>query len=157
DAKTRRTFARNPREALRAALGEEYEETVIENLFVETADYSERVKEIGLWQSKVLPWVTVPKEPWLPPERGGLIIAGQQIPLSAAQANDLLREIEVAQAEGRPEVTVGDTQVPATQETADALRTLVEQLSPEGATVEPILREDPPPKHNDKHVLIITD
>ena len=159
DATTRRAFARNPRQALRAALGDEYDESFIESLFVETTDYSERVKEIGLWQAKVIPWVVVPKEPWLPPERGGLVIAGRKLELSSDQAKKLLQDVDVAQAEGRPEVSVDDVQVPATQETAEALRTLVDQLSPPSmpAGRPPTKVPDSLQNPNDKHVLIITD
>ena len=159
DPNTRRAFARNPREALRAALGDEYSESFVENLFVETTDYSERVKEIGLWQPKVIPWVTVPKEPWLPPAQGGLVIAGRKIDLSSEQAQTLLRDVEAALAEGRSEVSADGVEVPATPETAEALRTLVGQLEPNLAQPKLPERNDLKPQvvSDDKHVLIITD
>ncbi len=157
DARTRTDFARNPRAAFRAALGEEYDEAFVENIFVETAEYSERVLEIGLWQKRVLPWIDVPREPWLPPDRAGLLLNGKRIELTHAEATDLLSQVKQARADAIPSVPYKGEDVPATAETQIALEDVVQalgksaeeeaQVPPVGAAIET--------ESNDKKVLII--
>ncbi|EIJ42244.1 DNA/RNA helicase, superfamily II, SNF2 family [Beggiatoa alba B18LD] len=68
DHATRREFAKNPRAYLRGVLGDNLNEEVLESLFVETREYSQRVTEIGLWEAKVLPLAQLASETWLPPQ-----------------------------------------------------------------------------------------
>jgi len=64
----RRQFAKNPRAFLREALGDIVDDETLEMIFVETPEYSQRVKDIGLWEEKVLPLVQQDTETWMPPE-----------------------------------------------------------------------------------------
>lgn len=78
---SRRAFAKNPRAFLRQALGDKHSDSLLESLFVETMDYSQRVKEVGLWEEKTIPWVQQGAESWIPPVEG-------EKPASSAQAGE---------------------------------------------------------------------
>ncbi|NJR77515.1 DEAD/DEAH box helicase [Sphingomonas corticis] len=116
-----RDFVRNPRGYLREALGGELDEHLVEELFRETREFSERVHAIGLWQKKVLPWVQVPREPWLPPEVVGLVVDGAPIQLPAERISELADRIRDAIDQGRPEVVFDGTSIPATEQTLASL------------------------------------
>jgi len=116
-----RDFVRNPRGYLREALGAEMDEHLVEELFKETREFSERVQAIGLWQKKVLPWVQVPREPWLPPEAVGLIVDGAPVQLPAERVAELATAIRHAIDEGRPEVLFDGVPIPATEQSLASL------------------------------------
>ncbi len=102
---------------LREALGGEVDEHLVEDLFKETREFSERVHAIGLWQKKVLPWVQVPREPWLPPEAVGLVVDGAPVQLPAERIAELAEQVRDAIDEGRPEVVFDGIPIPATEQT----------------------------------------
>lgn len=129
-----RDFVRNPRGYLREALGDELDEHLVESLFKETRDYSERVQEIGLWQKKVLPWVQVPREPWLPPEALGLVIDGSPVQLPSEQIAELIAEVEAALERGEPKVSFQGVDIPVTAESLAALRHIQDAAGGEDAT-----------------------
>lgn len=79
-AAERRSFVRNPRSALAAALPEAGE--AIGTLFVETRQYSERVVGLGLWQKPVLDWIRKQGTGWLP-ETFHFKIGEKSLPLTA--------------------------------------------------------------------------
>lgn len=62
----RRAFVRNPRPALAEALRDEGREIPAVSLFVETAQYSDRVLGLGVWDPPQLPWLTKRAGQWLP-------------------------------------------------------------------------------------------
>lgn len=130
-ANVRREFVRNPRAYLRETLDADYDETVIENLFVETAAYSDRVQRIGLWQPKVLPWIILSRQPWLPPERYGIFVAGNRIELQREEIGGLIAQIENAIERGSPSVPLRDHAIPATDATLGALREIAAKVQPE--------------------------
>lgn len=120
DPKTRREFARNPRSFLRERLGSEYPEEQLESLFVETVEYSQRVREIGLWQPMVLPWVQKSGEKWLP-ERFGVSVGGKLLTLESDDVKSLQELISKAVDAGEPTVAWQGQEIPATQATLAAL------------------------------------
>ena len=81
--KQRKEFVKNPRSYLRKALEDHFEDNVLEALFVETGEYSQRVSEIGLWEQKVIPWVQKQAESWIPHDGSGQSIG--QTPYEKAQ------------------------------------------------------------------------
>jgi len=137
---TRRALFANPRAYLRDALGDE-DETLIENVFLDTPAYSERVIGIGLWQPRVLPWVQVAAADWFdgaltaatcnlggPTPEGGLVVNGSRVELTQVEADDLRQLVERAIAAGEPTVGLsrpdGPLSIPATHETLTALAQL---------------------------------
>jgi superfamily II DNA or RNA helicase len=137
-AATRRAFAASPRAFLRDALGAEADETVIEQVFLETPAWSERVVGLGVWSRRVLPWIPLPTTDWLgETERGarqetveppltGIVVGERKIPLSKEENLALQDRIVDAIAAGRPHVglDVGGErlEIPATHDTLAALQ-----------------------------------
>jgi superfamily II DNA or RNA helicase len=131
-SEVRRRFAVAPRRSLAEALGSDADS--FEALFVETAQYSERVTGIDPWRKPVLPWIKPKPDSWLP-ERIGIAIGDQpdreiiELPNdgpanAAAQAQAAVAAIEAAIEAGKEEVEVFGKRVPATTATLEAVRTL---------------------------------
>lgn len=163
-AATRRAFAAAPRAFLREALGKDADPTVIEQLFEETAAWSERVVGLGLWTKRVVPWVPLAATDWFGPETGGgdgpgqptgpypgIEVDGRRIPLSREQIADLQARVEAAIGLGHASVDLvmdGETiAVPAHHETLSALQRAEAALLPR--------RREPPPAPEAPEVLII--
>ncbi|PWC26462.1 DEAD/DEAH box helicase [Teichococcus aestuarii] len=134
----RRSFLREPRAAIRAAIGDEADAAVLDSLVVETPAWSERVVGLGLWQPRVLPWVEVSGNDWFgggeaSTEEGagqrGILVGDRRVPLTPQQAERLSAEIRDAIAAGRPNVPVdtpdGPVDVPASEATAASLAPLL--------------------------------
>lgn len=138
-AETRRDFAAAPRAFLRDALGEDTDPTVIEQLFEETAAWSERVVGLGLWIKRVVPWVQMPPTDWFGPETpgadgagqaaalsAGIEVDGRRIPLSREQIAELQARVEAAIGAGKASVdwvVDGETiAIPAHHNTLSALQ-----------------------------------
>ena len=100
----RRAFVLNPRRVLRDTIGDEQAERIgLEQLFIETEQFSARVSGVDIWRAPVLPWI-VPSEKnkWLP-EKFGLRVGEEYFALPAenvAEVTSRVREaLEVAQYE----------------------------------------------------------
>lgn len=135
DPGTRRRFLTRPSAFLREALEPAVETSdpnpadgQVDEIFFDEG-LSERVKGIGIWQPKVLPWLKPSGETWLPEDPAGLLIDGRPLPVTPAQAPVLLAEVQQAQREGRSSVDFGGASVPATNETVAALEALVERAA----------------------------
>jgi hypothetical protein len=130
----RRAFLREPRAAIRAAIGNEADATLLENLVIETPAWSERVIGLGLWKKRVLPWVMLPSNPWFEGGSGtggeakGLIVGDEQVPLTMTEAAALKGSVETAIADGKPDVVWqaknGPLRIPANHETLQSLAAL---------------------------------
>ena len=129
DAETRREFARNPRSFIRNALGDDLAEELIEQLFVETAEYSERVKDVGLWERPVLPWVKRQSDTWIP-ESFGLKIGDRYIDIGKDEISPLRKKIEEALVAQDPTVEWNGEHIPATETTLKALDSILTEIKP---------------------------
>lgn len=126
----RLAFCRNPRAALSAALGEKFSADAIEDLFVETENFSARVKEIGLWQKKILPWVQRTGESWLPPEHLGLMVDNKRLEIDRSQLAALKEQIEKRLQEGGGKVEIGTERVDASTELLMSIEALIHEVTP---------------------------
>ena len=133
DPETRKGFTKNPRAFLTKALVDAIPEEMIEIIFTETAEYSDRVRDVGIWQPKVLPWVKKNKETWLP-ETFGIRVGSENIEIKADQVSRLQKVVHEAISNGRPIVSWHGKEIPATSETLSALNSLIGELKPEKAT-----------------------
>lgn len=133
DRGTRRAFARNPHQALRTALEGRLSEDALETLFVETAQYSARVKDLGIWAPPVLPWVKLKGNDWFPGDpaswpEAGLRVGDRTVVIPPDAMSPLIQAIELARAEGRATVPFstpeGSLEIPATSATLEGLRQL---------------------------------
>ncbi len=135
DAQTRRSFARNPQAYLKELLGEELDEPVIEQLFIPTEQYSERVRDLGIWQPVVLPWIKREPNTWLP-ERFGILVGDTRLELSPEDATSLRELVAQAVRKGVPDVEFNGQKVPASTSTMEALGQLQGVSHPETKSLE---------------------
>jgi hypothetical protein len=140
----RRSFLREPRAAIRAAIGDEADAAVIDSLIVETPAWSERVVGLGLWQPRVLPWIELSGNDWFGGDdmggvedegdasQRGILVGDQRISLTPQQAERLSTEVKEAIAAGRRSVSLdtpeGLIQVPASEGTVASLAPLLPRL-----------------------------
>lgn len=123
-------FVKNPRATLTEALGDDMDPTEIESLFVETVQYSDRVREIGLWEAPVLPWIKKDPDSWLP-EKFGVRIGDKYIQIDSDEVSSLRDKVTEAIESGKPSVVFNGEVVPATAQTLDALDELIQQIRPD--------------------------
>jgi hypothetical protein len=122
----RKQFARNPRSFIRerfAELNEAFtvQEDSIESLFVETQQFSDRVRELGLWERPTLPWLTARTRGWLPPEFIPVVISQKEYTIQVDDLPDLTEQVGEAHAAGEPHVEYREQLIPATEEAENAL------------------------------------
>ncbi|WP_312136402.1 DEAD/DEAH box helicase [Brevundimonas sp.] len=111
----RRAFVLNPRKVLKETLGEKLsDEIALDELFVETEQFSSRVAGVDVWRTSVLPWI-VPsgKNNWLP-ERFGLRVGDDYYEVPAESVSAILEQVTKAASEGRPTASVEGLLKPAT-------------------------------------------
>ncbi|MGC8493408.1 MAG: SNF2-related protein [Syntrophobacteraceae bacterium] len=127
---TRRRFARSPQAYLKEELGDMLQESAIEQLFIPTEQYSERVQDLGVWQPVVLPWLVKEPNQWLP-ERFGIMVGDTRIDLAPQEAVTLEEKLREAVSLGKPNVDFRDQTIPATKEALDAMERLIKVAYPE--------------------------
>tara|TARA_R110000772_G_scaffold268734_1_gene398390 strand:+ start:9848 stop:13621 length:3774 start_codon:yes stop_codon:yes gene_type:complete len=113
----RRSFILNPRKVMREALGEEKAEEIdLENLFIDTEQFSARVAGVDIWRAPVLPWI-VPSEKnkWIP-EKFGLRVGEDYFALPAKNVAEVTRRIEDAAQANQPDADVEGLLEPADEE-----------------------------------------
>ena len=161
-AQDRLAFCRNPRAAIKTKLFErlaaQYSDPVadeiLESLFVETEAFSERVKEIGLWEKKILPWIQKAGESWLPPESVGLMFDGKRIEIQPEQLKPIRDEIDEKISSGGGSVDVNGHQIPASPELRTAIDELLEASVPADSAEKDTV-DTPPSTTIGRNVLII--
>ena len=107
----RKALFANPRLHLRAALGDDLDDALLEDLVRDTRAYSERVVGLGLWVPRVVPWITLPPTDWLnegtttpmPPPKG-ITIGERRIPLTAGACDEIADRLRTAIASGESSV-----------------------------------------------------
>ncbi len=150
----RRQFAASPRRVIAEALGEPPE--LLESLFIETAQYSERVTGIDPWRQPVLPWIKPKPNTWLP-DRFGIVVGDPpvHIEILPSELNGALQKLKAAAAAGQATVAIGGVAVPASPAAIAALTDLVSLIPPPGA--DPVPPPAPPPAIANKLFLQIKD
>lgn len=121
----RRAFVLNPRKVLKETLGEKLsDEIALDELFVETEQFSSRVAGVDVWRTPVLPWI-VPsgKNNWLP-ERFGLRVGDDYYEVPAENVSAILAQVSNAASEGRPTASVEGLLKPATAEAGEPPKVL---------------------------------
>ncbi|VFU10489.1 DEAD/DEAH box helicase [Methylocella tundrae] len=100
----RREFMKNPRAAIAEALGAAEEEAAA-SLFVETAQYSDRVLELGLWEPPALAWLTRKSGQWLP-ESFPIWVGSRQIAMTPDSITTLKQNCAAARQAGEADIEV---------------------------------------------------
>ena len=146
----RRALLRDPRPAIREAIGDETDSALIESLLVETQAWSDRVIELGLWKPRVLPWIALHPNDWFgpsddaagpgEPKSRGIQVGDRCLPLTRNEAAELAGRVLEAIHRGQDTVVqeseFGPVAIPATRETIDALSTLIPRKN-EGVAEKP--------------------
>lgn len=93
----RRAFVLNPRKVLKEVLGEELAEKIaLDELFVETEQFSSRVAGVDVWRTPVLPWISpIGKNSWLP-ERFGLRVGDDYFEIPAENVTQVIEKVASA-------------------------------------------------------------
>ncbi|MCA9806210.1 MAG: ATP-dependent helicase, partial [Cyanobacteria bacterium HKST-UBA02] len=110
----RNEFLKNPKAFLSNDLDGVIDDEELDNIF------SDRVIGIGEWKAKVIPWVKVPSQEWLPDGKlpkgiRGLQIGDKRVTLSATQAKELVAQIENAASAGSATVSFENQEIPANE------------------------------------------
>lgn len=128
DAGVREAFARQPHRLLKERLGDGFDPGLVDSLFIETEQYSERVLGLGLWQPPVLPWLVRAPNSWLP-ERFGLRIGEREIEIPLDRLSEVGAALDHALATAKAEADVpGIGIIPATGPARSAVAELERQL-----------------------------
>lgn len=125
----RRRFASDPRKAISEfikskGLTPAHAEAIATSVFVETVQFSERVKGIDIWRKPVMPWVKTQPNSWLP-ERFGLRVADDFVTVPAGDARAILAAVQKAMSAGEETASYGDITIPASPQAAAALTSLL--------------------------------
>ena len=147
----RRRFAASPRRAIAEHLGRA---DPLDPMFIETAQYSDRVTGIDPWRKPVLPWIKPKPNSWLPDSFG--LSVGEPpvlIDIGAIDIDDVLTRVSAAMAAGVESIEVDHHEIPATTATIQAL----EALKPLAAFGERNAPSDPPGELADKLFLQVRD
>ncbi|GGB51594.1 hypothetical protein GCM10010833_02890 [Blastomonas aquatica] len=113
----RRSFILNPRKVMRDVLGEEQAEKIgLEDLFIDTEQFSARVAGVDVWRAPVLPWI-LPSEKnrWIP-EQFGLRIGEDYFALPARNVAEVIRRVEDAAQANQPDADVTGLLEPANED-----------------------------------------
>ena len=159
-AEERRDFLQNVSGYLRGAFDSAVGDAIdVDSVFSDDG-LSDRVRGVGIWLEKTLPWVKRAAEPWLPPEELGLRIGSQIVPLEPGDLPGLLEAIRAAIERGDPTVrTEEGIDIPADSTTIRAIEELIRRTHPVQPPKHP--RESPKtpnePGEADDHVLLIID
>lgn len=158
DAGTRRRFLTRPSVFLRDALesdaaasGGVTDDALVDDVFFDEG-LSDRVKGVGIWEPKVLPWLQPSGPQWLPEDPAGLLIDNEPVRVPPDRAPELLEEVQRARSEGRDTVQFDGRPIPATEDTERALENLIAETGAGGA--RPAGEAEP---HGQKLVLRIID
>lgn len=155
----RRDFLLNVSGYLRGALEDAPGETDIDldEVFSDEG-LSERVKGVGIWVEKPLPWIKRAPEPWLPPEALGLRIGSQIVPIQAEELPRLREAIQTAIEADVPTVLVTEgIHIPADSTTLDAVEELLNRLQPVQRPKDAVKRSKRDRSHASDQVLIVLD
>lgn len=159
NAEQRRQFARSPQRKVAEGLADDNVNAAQASaLFVETQQFSERVSGIDVWRKPVLPWITPKPNSWLP-EAFGLRIGDPPddilVELKPDQIEPAVRAFEAAVREERATFTIGDVEVPATEQTRSALTDLAEIVRAAQGDVQS--EGLPPPIATQRYFLQVRD
>lgn len=140
----RREFLRNPRSYIAQALPDAGEE--VGTIFIETRQYSERVRGLGAWVKLNLEWLKRQSSGWLP-ERFMLQIGDRAVEMDEGRVTTLAAALEFATDRGDASVSF-DNELFGTDEVAAALESL------RGVAAEKAAAEAGPAAPPDRNVLL---
>ena len=169
DPDSRKKFAKNPAGFIKQRiLGDDINDPelsdALEGLFVETTGFSERVKELGLWIPKAIPWLQREANTWLP-EKFGIRLGNKVITVSEHDIDTAINIIQEGIDHGNTSVILPDgNSIPPSADAIEAFETLKKEIqAPETQVFEEQDEVDPPnelegiAEATTKHVLVVEE
>lgn len=153
----RRDFLRDVSGYLRGAFDDDdSDEFELDSIFSDEG-LSERVRGVGIWVDKVLPWIKLAKEPWLPPEEFGILIGERRVVIPPKEVEPVLSQLKQAIDQGKSTVQVRiggkETEIPATSDTIKVLEKILPPVKPPPSCKPP--KGDRPPEPNGSHKVLL--
>lgn len=140
DSAIRRQFISNPTGFIKAAVGDDVV-AAVDNLFIETEQFSDRVTGVDIWRKPVMPWVKPAPETWIPEKFGVQIGDGEPIEIPGNKIEEVLKAYDAAAAAGNDTFSWDGHIVPVSEKTRDAFATLADLQSQitsnEGSEADP--------------------
>lgn len=129
-----REFLKQPHATLRERLTDQSPELAqdLDDVYSELSYYGDRVRGIGLWEPKVLPWISRPSEPWLPPEKFGVDISGKRVEIDPEDVAELAGAVRQAIEVGTPAVEYNGHSIPANEDVLATISSLPGLIRPDG-------------------------
>ncbi len=156
----RRDFLRNVSGYLREAFDDDDSDEIELDSVFNDEGLSERVKGVGIWVDKVLPWITLAKEPWLPPEEFGILVDGRRLVMRPEELEGIYGQIKNAIECGEPAAIarIGNesVEIPADEATLSALEDLLSRLD-QKPTLRPEDHEEQVEPEDSGQVLQVID
>ncbi|MGV2181308.1 DEAD/DEAH box helicase [Rhizobium rhizogenes] len=144
----RKAFLKNPRTRIAAALGDEGD-MLASSLFVETAQYSDRIEGLGLWEKPSLPWITKKSNQWLP-ENFVVRIGDKTLNATPEKIEELHVLCGQAEQDRSDEISFEQE----LYQTSD-VRTMLKDLEEEGASYSSEPRDDKASRQAADHDVLI--
>ena len=91
----KRKFLERPSLYLREALEHAEADIELDQVFADEG-LSERVRGVGIWQPRVLPWIQRSGQDWLPPEKVGLLLGDLSLEINALDLPSLEGDLKAA-------------------------------------------------------------
>ena len=158
-ADERREFLKNVSGYLRGAVSDD-ESIDLDAIFSDDG-LSERVRGVGIWVEKVLPWIVRAADPWLPPEKLGFRIGERWVSLSRRELPDLVERIKEAGSRGERTFRLDDgTEIPTDSPTIKAAEELVrgaQLIQPPDGVRERPERDESGGSGKSSQVLLVID
>ena len=136
DIETRKRFLKNPKSIIREILKEEinsdsdelteFKLKELENIFIETSQFSDRVLGLGIWEKKELGYLKRQPQEWFD-DNFCFLSDGQIIIVPKEKVEECLKIIEKALDEGKKKVTFLGQTFEITKELLDELKQRVNE------------------------------
>jgi SNF2 domain-containing protein/helicase-like protein len=160
DSDTRRKFISNPTGFIKAAVGDE-DGSAVDEMFIETEQFSERVTGVDIWRKPVMPWIKPAPETWIPEKFGVQLGDDDPIEVPGDKVADVLKAYDTAQEDGAETFSWEGHTFPVNEQARAAFATLAElQERIEGTPAEPKrsdLDDAPDTELSAKRFLTITE
>lgn len=158
-ADERRDFLSNVSGYLRGAFADD-ESVDLDRIFSDDG-LSERVKGVGVWVDKVVPWVVQGSEPWLPPEKMGFLVGEHLVSVTVEELPGLVDRLKEAASRGEATIQLEDGDaIPADGATIEAAEELIRRSQPASRPAEvpdPPERDEPTQSETSNQVLLVID
>lgn len=161
DSETRRRFIANPTGFIKAELPDQ-DLDILDDLFVETEQYSERVTGIDIWRKPVLPWIKPAPHTWIPENFGLQVGEDDAFEILPEKVDELREAFEEAKARGEQILEWDGKQIPVTEQAEQAINSLhelnaaIENAKQQGAQ-DSDAENEPPPVLEESRFLTVSD